>query len=343
MIFSELVKNRITKKTPIWIMRQAGRYLPEYKKLRSNFETFIDFCLDSDAASDATIQPIKRFGLDAAIIFSDILIIPHSIGYNVQFKDGIGPIISGEIEEIEMRIDDAMVNEVFCKVAKAIKLTKDKLQVLGKDIPVIGFAGSPWTVSSYIIEGCSSKAFSKVRQFSYKEEEKFSKLINLLLKYTIKYLKTQVAAGASVIKLFDSWAGVLTEDQYTKWVIDPTKKIVNALKSEYPSLPIIGFPRKSGVLYENYIDGTGVDIIAIDETLPLRWASEKLSKKSIIQGNMDNIILTIGDKFLIKKHVDNIMNHLEPGKFIFNLGHGILPDTKIENVEYLINLVQNYK
>lgn len=336
------VLNKKNSLTPIWLMRQAGRYLPEYKALRKNYSSFIEFCLTPEAALEATIQPLKRFDLDAAIIFSDILIVPHALGAKVEFKESEGPILTPFREMRDLDNSEDFKLEIFDKVGIAIKFAKKEIDISYKEKTLIGFAGSPWTVCCYMVEGKGSKDFSTVKKFAYTDRETFNKLINLVTKTTIEYLKYQIESGAEVIQLFDSWAYMLSENEFLRWVIEPTKMIVSSLKAAFPNIPIIGFPKGVGVMYERYAKQTGVDAVSIDQGVPLDWAANVLQKISVVQGNLDNAVL-FGDKDRIKQDTQNILDKLSSHPFIFNLGHGILPETPIQNVEYLVNLVKEYR
>lgn len=326
------------KKTPIWLMRQAGRYMPEYMKIRSNVNNFLDLCYDSDKASKVTLQPIDRFDLDAAIIFSDILVLPHALGWDVTFKQGEGPIL----KKFESERDLSLLNEKFSDKINNIYDTVSKVKAsLPKDVSLIGFAGSPWTVASYMLEGRGKQDFSVSKNFLYNQEAVAKKLIGVITEKTIEYLSGQIDAGAEIIQLFDSWSGVLNGSQYDDFVIKPTIEIVSSLKKKYPLIPIMGFPKGSGYNYEKYINLTGVDGVGVDQFTPIsemhRW-----QKKLVVQGNLDPVIL-LGDKKNIARAIDSILSVMDNENFIFNLGHGILPTTPVENVEYLVNYVRNYQ
>lgn len=330
----DVLNKKHSPKTPIWLMRQAGRYLPEYMKIRANFADFIEFCLSPEAAAKVTLQPLERFDLDAAIIFSDILIVPHALGIDVKFEKGHGPVLSeyrgiGQISEIN--------EEVFRSIGKSIKLTREKL---GNDKTMIGFCGAPWTVASYMIEGKGSRDFDKVRRFAITRESDFAQLIDKLVEASIRYLQIQIENGAEVVKIFDSWAGVLPPREQEKWVFQPISKIVESIKKSHPEIKIIGFPRKIGAGYKNFAEKVNVDCIALDQYTPMAWAKENLPGK-ILQGNLDNYLL-LGDKETVRKEVLSILEITNSKDLIFNLGHGIMPDSKIENIETLIETVREY-
>ncbi|WP_410519943.1 uroporphyrinogen decarboxylase [Candidatus Lariskella endosymbiont of Epinotia ramella] len=344
-ILLDVLRKKETNKIPIWFMRQAGRYLPEYLVLRKGFSSFIEFCLNKNAALEATLQPLRRFDLDAAIIFSDILILPKAMGLNVDFLEEYGPQITPLINEsnitaLKTKYKD--LEEVFSKIFSAIALVREELNKNFPGKALIGFAGSPWTVACYMIDSRKDKDFTEVRKFAYKNKNDFAKLIDLLTEITIYYLKGQIKNGASVVKLFDSWAGVLPEAEFEKWVISPSKRIVHEVKLEFPEIPIICFPKGSGILYKRYAYEVSPDCIAIDHTIPLDWALNELHNNFVLQGNMDNVLL-LCEKSDIKSAADLILEKMSCGGFIFNLGHGILKNTPTENVEYLIDLVRSYR
>ena len=324
--------------TPIWLMRQAGRYMPEYMEIRSSINNFLELCYDSEKAAKVTMQPIDRFGFDAAIIFSDILVLPHALGWDVSFQKGEGPIL----KKFESEKDLFLLNDEFSSRINNIYDTVSKVKSsLPKDVSLIGFAGSPWTVASYMLEGRGKQDFSVSKNFIYSNNDLAKKLINILTEKTIEYLSKQIEAGAEVIQLFDSWSGMLNGLQYDEFVIAPTYKIVANLKKKYPSVPIIGFPRGSGYNYEKYIMQTGIDGVGVDQFVPLAQMRE-WQKNIVVQGNLDPVIL-LGNKENIKIAVDEIMSVMSGKNFIFNLGHGILPNTPPKNVEYLVNYVRDYQ
>lgn len=323
---------------PIWLMRQAGRYMPEYLKVRSSVSNFLELCYDSKKAAEITLQPINKFGFDAAIIFSDILVLPHALGWDVAFYQGEGPIL----KKFESEKDLLLINENFSSKINHIYDTVSKVKAsLPKDVALIGFAGSPWTVASYMLEGKGKQDFSVSKSFLYNQSTVAKKLIDIISEKTIEYLSGQIEAGADVIQLFDSWSGVLNGSQYDDFVINPTIKIVSKLKEKYPSIPIIGFPKGSGYNYEKYISLTGIDGVGVDQFTPVS-EMKKWQKKLVVQGNLDPIVL-LGNKENIKNSVDHILSNIDHKNFIFNLGHGILPTTPVENVEYLVNYVRNYQ
>jgi uroporphyrinogen decarboxylase len=336
-IFLDTFKKK-NKKIPIWCMRQAGRYMPEYMKIRSSVGNFLELCYDSEKAAEVTLQPIRKFGFDAAILFADILVLPHALGWEVAFKEGEGPVL----KKFESEKDLFLINEKFSSKIDNIYDTVSKVKAsLSKDVALIGFAGSPWTVASYMLEGKGKQDFSVSKNFLYTQPSIAKKLIDIISEKTIEYLSKQIEAGADAIQLFDSWSGVLNGDLYEDFVIKPTIKIISKLKEKYPSVPIIGFPRGAGYNYEKYIKQVGIDGISVDQFTPVsemrRW-----QKDLVVQGNLDPVIL-LGSKENIKNSVDYILSNMDDKNFIFNLGHGILPTTPTQNVEYLVNYVKNYQ
>ncbi len=320
---------------PIWIMRQAGRYLPEYRAIRSDVKDFLSLCYNPQLASEVTLQPIKRFDLDAAIIFSDILVIPHALGVEVNFVKNEGPKL-GKFNLADLKTSN--IEKHLQPVFEALSLTKSRLD---KNKALIGFSGAPWTLACYMIEGGGSKSFEEVRRFAIEKESEFKILIDILTESVIEYLSLQIKAGADVVKLFDSWAGVLPPVELQKWVINPTKKIVTRLKEKHSQTPIIAFPRGIANSYKNYAREVKADAIALDQTVDRNWAKENIN--SVLQGNLDNFLLAFGSKEKIENEVCSILKEFRDKSFIFNLGHGILPETPIENVELLIKLIRNEK
>jgi len=327
---------------PIWLMRQAGRHLQEYKLLRSKAKSFLDFCYSPDLCIEATLQPLKRYQLDAAILFSDILVIPDALGQQVKFIPEKGPALEAleSVAQFKSLSCDNIFNHLS-PIYEAIKEIKLNLKKNTNNPALIGFAGSPWTVATYMIEGGGSKDFYKVKKWAYQDPKSFQKLIDILIYASTEHLHHQIESGVEIIQLFDSWAGVLPPVQFDKWVVEPTKKIVNDINLNYPHVPVIGFPRGSGLLYKRFINQTGVDAISIDASIPLTWAVENLQKECTIQGNLDNLSLLIGGT-MMEAEIANILAAFSSGPFVFNLGHGILPETPIQNVERLVELVRGF-
>ena len=317
-------------------MRQAGRYLPEYRNIRKHFSSFVDFCLTPDAAAEVTLQPLRRFQLDAAIIFSDILIVPHALNMNVDFQEGKGPILNQISSANQLEYDKTKFNNVY----QALRQVKNTMRLEFPERALIGFAGAPWTVACYMIEGKGSKDFSEARKFCYTHQKEMQQIIKMLVSATSEYLIGQIEAGADIIKIFDSWSGLLPPNLFKELVIDPTKQIVSNIKAKHPNIPIIGFPKGSGFMYLEYSKNTGVDCIALDQCVNLSWAKNNIQQ--VMQGNMDNALL-FGNKNDIAQSAIKILDEFQDKSFIFNLGHGVLPNTPIDNVEYLVDVVKKYQ
>lgn len=319
-------------------MRQAGRYLPEYMDIRKSVNSFLDLCYDPEKVSKVTLQPINRFGFDYAIIFSDILVLPNCLGWNIKFENGIGPILNKFESDKDLAYFHKEYDAKIQNVYDAISNVKSKLP---SDIPLIGFAGSPWTVCVYLFEGSMiDKNFISSKKMIYQNRNTAKKLIDFITQNTILHLKAQIKAGADIIQLFDSWSGLLSEKDYDDFVINPTKQIVSKLKKDFPHIPIIGFPKGSGFLYERYIKKTCIDIISVDQFIPLA-KMKNWSKKLIVQGNLDPIVL-LTDQTTIEGKVKKILSTIPKDNYIFNLGHGILPSTPIKNVEFLVKYVKDF-
>jgi len=339
-IINVLQKKICQKNPPIWIMRQAGRYLPEYRETRSKIDNFLDLCYNPKLVCEVTLQPLRRFDFDAGIIFSDILVIPDALGIKVAFEKNHGPKLAEfSIENDLKKLDLKNINKHLQPVFEAINLTKSKIP---NDKALIGFAGAPWTLASYIIEQGGSKNFEKVRQVALRNPQNFSQLIEILTESVIEFLTKQIEAGVDIVKIFDSWAGVLPPAELEKWVIAPAQKIVKNLQEKFPHIPVIYFPKNIGINYENFYETVKPDCLAIDQNLPYFWVNEVLQKKhqAVIQGNLDNFLLAFGTKEQITQEVNKILYNFNNHPFVFNLGHGILPSTPIENVELLLTLVK---
>lgn len=322
---------------PIWLMRQAGRYLPEYKAIRSKASGFLDLCYDAELACEITLQPIKRFSLDAAIIFSDILVIPHALGQEVKFLENIGPSLSRIEDMVGLgQLNESRIINHLAPVYEAITKVRNSLP---PQVALIGFAGAPWTVSTYMIEGGSSRDFVRARRFAYEDPRKFSELIDLLVNAISVHLCCQISAGAEAVQIFDTWAGALSADGFRRWVVEPTTAIVDRIREKHGRIPIIGFPRGAGPGYLEYVEKTGVDAIGIDSSISPIWAAEFLQSKVAIQGNLDPILLLTGGKPM-HEEIQNILGKLNAGPFIFNLGHGVIKETPPEHVEQLIKQIE---
>jgi uroporphyrinogen decarboxylase len=320
---------------PTWLMRQAGRYLPEYRELRAKKGGFLELAYDSDAATEITIQPIRRFGFDAAILFSDILVIPHAMGQDLWFETGEGPRLAPRLVEAALE-DFTPAPERLIPVLDTVRKVS---AALPPETTFLGFAGSPWTVATYMVHGQGSKDQSEARRMAHAEPERFGALIEAIISATVDYLAGQIEAGVDAVQLFDSWAGSLSPAQFEKWVIAPNAEIVRRLKLRHPDAPIIGFPKGAGGKLAAYAEGTGVDALGLDETVDPHWANSELPKGLPVQGNLDPLALIAGGADLVHA-VDTILSAFADRPHVFNLGHGILPDTPIEHVEKLLTLVR---
>lgn len=340
-----VLNGKKTKKIPVWFMRQAGRYLPEYKSFFfEQKKNFFEVCLDPQLASQITIQPYIRYpDLDALIVFSDILIVPKALGCNVEFIPNKGPVVS-PISKVDDLLTKKFLN-IAISTSNTIDITKNYLiKNSNKEIPLIGFAGSPWTVACYLLEGTIDYKFSRIKKFCIYNRDEFQKIIDLLTEYTIIYLQKQIDAGADIIQLFDSHAATLSAEEYYKWVITPTKKIVSSLKNyKMRNIPIIGFPKGSTTNLEKYFFHTGVSALSIDYTVSTDWITVNLQDKGIIvQGNLDPYLLAY-DINLAVQQTKHILNNLSGKPFIFNLGHGILKDTPVDNVARVLECVKSFE
>jgi uroporphyrinogen decarboxylase len=286
-------------------------------------------------AAEATLQPVRRFGMDAAILFADILLVPYALGQQVGYGDE-GPVLDPIAENTGLAgLHLEGVAPRLAPVCETIRLCR---AAMPSGTALIGFAGSPWTVATYMVEGGASKDFRLIKSWAYRDANGFAALIELLTEATIDYLSAQIAAGAEAVQLFDSWAGILPEAGFARWVIDPTRMIVGALKQRFPEVPVIGFPRGAGLLYERYAAETGVDAVSLDTTVPAGFARDRLQPRLAVQGNLDPVLLVVGGAVL-ERAVGELRAALGSGPFVFNLGHGVLPQTPPENVAALARLL----
>ena len=320
---------------PIWLMRQAGRYLPEYRELRADKGGFLELVYDADAAAEVTLQPIRRFGFDGAILFSDILIVPHALGQDLRFEAGEGPRLSPPLVDAALSALER-VPERLSSIYRTVAKVKEALPA---ETSFLGFAGSPWTVATYMVAGQGSKEQAEARRYAYRDPVAFAEIIGAVADMTVDYLSGQVEAGVEAVQLFDSWAGSLAPAQFEQWVIAPNAQIVSAFKARHPDVPVIGFPKGAGGKLAAYARGTGVDAIGLDETVNPEWAARELPKDLPVQGNLDPLALIAGGEAL-ELAVARIISAFEDRPHVFNLGHGILPDTPIAHVEHLLRLVR---
>jgi uroporphyrinogen decarboxylase len=318
-------------------MRQAGRYLPEYRATRAKAPSFLDFCYTPELAIEVTLQPIRRFGFDAAILFSDIMVVPHALGQTVWFEEGRGPCLDalegpGDLDRLSMDSFDRILAPVY-ETVRGIR------SELGRETALIGFAGAPWTVASYMVEGGSTREFAKVKSWAYADPQGFQRLIDLLVDATTLYLESQIAAGAEVLQLFDSWAGALTAKGMRRWCLGPSTEIIRRVKQSHPEIPVILFPRGAGVMYREVAIESGADAVSFDSTVPLAWARDELQSHVGVQGNLDPIVLVAGGEALRQSALE-ILENLAGGPLVFNLGSGIVPQARPEHVGTLVDLVR---
>jgi uroporphyrinogen decarboxylase len=322
---------------PVWMMRQAGRYLPEYRALREKAGSFLKLCFTPEWAAEVTLQPIRRFGFDAAILFSDILVIPHALGRELRFVEGEGPRLdplndATGVAKLPKQVDTVKLAPIY----ETVRRVKAELP---PQTTLIGFCGAPWTVATYMIAGQGTSDQAPARMFAYREPEAFAALIDILIDSSVDYLAAQLEAGADAVQIFDTWSGVLPPDQFDRWCIVPTQEIVARLREKIPDARIIGFPRGAGMMTLSYAEMTGITAVGVDWTMPLFVAQEALQPRLPVQGNLDPLALRAGGAAL-DRSIDAIMQALAGGPFIFNLGHGILPDTPIAHVEQMLNRVR---
>ena len=338
--FLETLAGRRFATPPVWLMRQAGRYLPEYRAVRATTKSFLEFCYTPDKAVEVTLQPIRRFGFDAAIIFSDILVVPDALGQKVWFEEGEGPKLEALTDPAQFgKLSRARLGDFLAPVYEAIKQTR---AALPKETALLGFAGAPFTLACYMIEGSGSKDYAKVKKWAYAHPESFGLLIDLLVDSVVDHLSNQVEAGADGVQLFDSWAGVLPEEQLFRWSLDPLVRIAKGLRERHPSIPIIAFPRAVGPAALMYRRPDSFTALSIDTGIGAHWAAKELQPHICVQGNLDPIMLVAGGAAL-EREATRILDKLGHGSFVFNLGHGVVPQTPPEHVAQLVEIVRNWK
>ena len=321
---------------PVWLMRQAGRYLPEYRELRSKAKNFLNMALTPDYATEITLQPIRRFDFDAAILFADILLVPMALGQHLEFREGEGPHLqTANAEKLlsSLKFDAEKLNPVY----QALRLIKPKLP---EHTTLIGFCGSPWTVASYMIDGNSAADFAEAKRWARENPLALTNLINIIVDASEKYLSAQIEAGAEVLQLFDSWAGLIQGADFAKYVIAPTRELVARMKKRYPEVPIIGFPREAGAGYAPYIRETGVDAMSIDHGFDIAVAKRDLQSIKPLQGNLSPDLLVKGGADM-HAGLANIMKTFGTGHII-NLGHGVVPQTPPEHVADLVKFIREF-
>ena len=322
---------------PIWLMRQAGRYLPEYRALRERKGGFLALVYDSEAAAEITLQPIRRFGFDGAILFSDILIVPYAMGQELEFLAGEGPRLSPRLVDARLAALQA-VPERLAPIYETVRKVKAGLG--GRTL--LGFAGSPWTVATYMVAGEGSRDQHETRALAYRDPAAFQVIVDAIVAVTIEYLAGQITAGAEAVQLFDSWAGSLAPAEFERWVIAPTARIIAALKPRFPEVPVIGFPKGAGEKLPAYARETRVDAVGIDETIDPLWAARALPEGLPVQGNLDPLLLLAGGAEL-ESQAHRVLGAFAGRPHVFNLGHGIGQTTPIEHVEQLLGVVRGWR
>jgi uroporphyrinogen decarboxylase len=325
---------------PVWLMRQAGRYLPEYRAVRAEVKDFVALCTTPALAAEVTLQPIRRYGFDAAILFSDILMLPWALGHGLEFKEGEGPVLPRLRDEAGVAaLDPSRVAHRVAPIMETVRLVRAGLVSEGFDeTALIGFAGAPFTVACYMVEGGGSKDFAAVRGMAYAQPALFQRLMDVLTEASIEYLSAQVVAGAEALMLFDSWAGVLSPSLFRAHCVAPAKRIVAALKARHPRVPVVGFPRLAGVMTRDYV-ATGVDGVGVDTGSDIDVVASMLPSYVAVQGNLDPLAVVAGGSAMAAE-VAPILQAMRGRPFIFNLGHGIVPQTPPDHVAALLELVR---
>ncbi len=333
----EVLSGRAQAVPPVWFMRQAGRYLPEYRALRERAGSFLDLCFTPELAAEATLQPIRRFGFDAAILFSDILVVPHALGRTVTFEAGEGPRLEPLDDAAKLAALASTENEsVFAPVYEAVRAVKRELPA---SVALLGFCGAPWTVATYMIAGRGTPDQAPARQLAYREPDAFARLIDTLTAVSSRYLVGQLRAGAEAVQIFDTWAGVLPPREFSRWCVAPVRRIVESVRRDIPAAKIIGFPRGAGASLARYLDAVPVDAVSLDWTAEPAFVRARVQNRVAVQGNLDPQVLLAGGAAL-DRAVDDILESFGNGALIFNLGHGILPETPIGHVEQVLGRIR---
>ncbi|MBR0751846.1 uroporphyrinogen decarboxylase [Bradyrhizobium jicamae] len=338
--FIEVLAGRRQAVPPLWMMRQAGRYLPEYRELRAKAGSFLDLCFNPDHAAEVTLQPIRRFNFDAAIIFSDILVIPHALGRAVRFEVGEGPRLDPLATPAQ--IDTLARQADFSKLEPVYEALRRVRRELAPEIALIGFCGAPWTVATYMVAGQGTPDQAPARMLAYRHPDAFQTIIDVLVENSIQYLLGQLKAGADALQIFDTWAGVLPPREFVRWSIEPAKRIVAGVRKQVPDAKIIGFPRGAGGMLPAYVDATGVNAVSIDWAAEPSMIRERVQNRVAVQGNLDPLALIAGGAAL-DRAVDDVLENFAKGRLIFNLGHGIQPETPIAHVEQMVKRVRAYR
>ena len=338
--FVEVLAGHRQPVPPLWMMRQAGRYLPEYREVRAKAGGFLDLCFNPEFAAEVTLQPIRRFDFDAAIIFSDILVIPHALGRSVRFEVGEGPRL--DPLDTPDKVGTLSAKADFTKLEPVFEALRRVRRELDPKIALIGFCGAPWTVATYMVAGHGTPDQAPARMMAYKHPDAFAKIIDTIVDNSITYLLGQLAAGADVLQIFDTWAGVLPPREFQRWSVEPTKRIVAGVRAKAPGAKIIGFPRGAGALLPGYVEATRVDAVSTDWTAEPALIRERVQSRVAVQGNLDPLVLIAGGDAL-DRSIDDVLANYAQGRLIFNLGHGIQPETPIAHVEQMVKRVRAYK
>jgi uroporphyrinogen decarboxylase len=338
--FLEVLSGHRQPVPPIWMMRQAGRYLPEYREVRAKAGGFLDLCFNPEFAAEVTLQPIRRFNFDAAIIFSDILVIPYALGRSVRFEAGEGPRL--DPLDTPDKVGTLSSSGDFTRLEPVFEALRRVRRELDPKIALIGFCGAPWTVATYMVAGQGTPNQAPARIMAYRHPEAFARIIDTIVENSITYLLGQLAAGADVLQIFDTWAGVLPPREFLRWSVEPTKRIVAGVRAKVPGAKIIGFPRGAGALLPGYIEATGVDAVSIDWAAEPSLIRQQVQNRVAVQGNLDPLALIAGGDAL-DRSIDDVLTNYASGRLIFNLGHGILPETPIAHVEQMVKRVRAYK
>jgi uroporphyrinogen decarboxylase len=334
----EVLSRRAQTVPPVWFMRQAGRYLPEYRALRERAGSFLNLCFTPELAAEATLQPIHRFGFDAAILFSDILVVPHALGRSVTLEAGEGPRLEPLDDTAKLNALAGTADEsVFAPVYEAVRRVKPALPA---HVALLGFCGAPWTVATYMIAGRGTPDQAPARLMAYREPEAFARMIDILVAVSSRYLVEQLRAGADAVQIFDTWAGVLPPSEFARWCVAPVRQIIANVRAENPDAKIIGFPRGAGASLASYVHDVPVNAVSIDWTAEPAFVRERVQSKVAVQGNLDPLVLLAGGAAL-DRAVEEILENFGRGPFIFNLGHGILPETPIAHVEQTLRRIRN--
>jgi uroporphyrinogen decarboxylase len=328
-----VLDDRPQSRPPVWLMRQAGRYLPEYRAVREKAGGFLDLVFNPEFAAEVTLQPVRRFGFDAAILFSDILVVPHALGQHVRFSAGEGPLLDPITDRTAFeRLNSELDHDVLAAVYETIGIVKAQLE---PSVALLGFCGAPWTVASYMIAGRGTPDQAPARLFAYRDAAAFAVLIDVLVEASASYLVRQLQAGADAVQIFDTWAGVLPPEQFERWCMEPTRRIVELVRAQVPNARVIGFPRGAGAMLARYVENVPVNAVGLDWMVDKSFARERIQSRVPVQGNLDPLVLVSGGVAL-DRAIDAIMEAFAEQRFIFNLGHGIVPETPIAHVEQML-------